>query len=225
MAQYGCDLHFGLEERDGAHYADHGGGAGHVVLHFLHAVGGLDGDAAGVEGNAFADQTQVNIFCRALGLIAQHDQSGRFLGSLGDSPECAHLELSDLVGAVDFALQADVRRHFLGAFGHYGWRHAIGRFVGQVAGEVLRLGDDASGLHGAFQCLGIAGHDDGDGVDLLVFVLVIAIALVVAGIEVAYESAFNDGAYGVRGGDSVLGQSEGKAADVFSFQGAHGGTG
>ena len=32
--------------------------ARHVVLHPLHAVGGLDRDAAGVEGDALADQAQ-----------------------------------------------------------------------------------------------------------------------------------------------------------------------
>ena len=38
---------------------EHGRAAGHVVLHLLHAVGGLDGDAAGVEGDALADQSQM----------------------------------------------------------------------------------------------------------------------------------------------------------------------
>src|SRR5438445_4110875 len=46
----------GLQRGERTHDAEHGGAAGHVVLHFLHAVGGLDGDAAGVEGNGFADQ-------------------------------------------------------------------------------------------------------------------------------------------------------------------------
>ena len=35
-----------------------GSTAGHVVLHLFHAVGGLDGDAAGVEGYALADQPE-----------------------------------------------------------------------------------------------------------------------------------------------------------------------
>src|SRR5271154_4734858 len=45
-----------LQLGKGAHYTEHGGAAGHVVLHLFHAVGGLDGDAAGVEGDRFADQ-------------------------------------------------------------------------------------------------------------------------------------------------------------------------
>src|ERR1035441_4746710 len=151
----GGNFHFGLEQGDGAHGADHGGGSGHVVLHFLHAVGGLDGDAAGVEGDTFADQAEVNVFCGALGVVTQHDQGGRFVGSLGHSPEGAHLELSDFVAIMDFALQADFGGHLFRALGEDGWRHAIGGFVGEVAGEVLRFGDDAGRLHGAFQRLGI----------------------------------------------------------------------
>src|SRR5271169_2768938 len=60
-------LHFGLEQSNRAHGSDHGGGAGHVVFHFLHAVGGLDGDAAGVKGDAFADQAEVDIFAAPSG--------------------------------------------------------------------------------------------------------------------------------------------------------------
>jgi len=36
--------------------AKHGGSAGHVGLHEVHPVGGLDGDAPGVEGDTLADQ-------------------------------------------------------------------------------------------------------------------------------------------------------------------------
>ena len=38
------------------HQPDDGAGAGHVPLHVLHPRGGLDGDAAGVEGHALADE-------------------------------------------------------------------------------------------------------------------------------------------------------------------------
>ena len=54
----GRDLQLGLEQSDGAHGADHGGPAGHVVLHLLHAVAGLDGNAAGIESDALSDQAQ-----------------------------------------------------------------------------------------------------------------------------------------------------------------------
>ena len=37
-------------------YGGHGGGAGHVRLHFLHVVVGFDVEAAGVVHDAFADE-------------------------------------------------------------------------------------------------------------------------------------------------------------------------
>ena len=45
-----------LEQRARAQHADHGRGARHVVLHLVHARGGLDRDAAGVERDALADE-------------------------------------------------------------------------------------------------------------------------------------------------------------------------
>ena len=47
-----------LEQRDGPHGAGHGGAAGHVVFHPLHAVGRFDRDAARVERDAFADEAE-----------------------------------------------------------------------------------------------------------------------------------------------------------------------
>ena len=70
------DAHLGLEQRDGAHGADHRGAAGHVVLHLFHAVGGLDGDAAGVEGDAFADESEHGRLRRAGRLVSHHDERG-----------------------------------------------------------------------------------------------------------------------------------------------------
>ncbi len=87
------DANARLEQGDGAHGADHGSAAGHVVLHLLHVVGGLDGDAAGVEGDAFADEAEHRAFGYAFGFVAEDDEGGRFFGALGDAPECAHLEL------------------------------------------------------------------------------------------------------------------------------------
>ena len=63
-------------------------------------------------------------------------------------------------------------------------------------------------------------HDDGDFVDLLIIVL--AITLVVAGIEVADKGAFDDRAHSFVGRDGALGQNKGKIADTFAFQGTYG---
>ena len=81
-----------LQLRDGAHRANHGRAAGHVVLHLLHVVGRLDGDAAGVEGDALAHQAEYGAVLRRAGrLVAQHDERGRLGGALGHAEEGAHL--------------------------------------------------------------------------------------------------------------------------------------
>ena len=141
-ADDGDDAHLGLEQGDGAHGAEHGRAAGHVVLHLLHVVGGLDGDAAGVEGDAFADQAEHGAVGDALGLVAQHDQRGRLSRALGDAPECAHLQLVQLVGGVDFAVEADFFCHGGGARPRIGGGELVAGLVDQRAGEVLALADD-----------------------------------------------------------------------------------
>ena len=49
-------VHLRLAPGQGRHGADDRPGAGHVPLHVLHAARGLDGDAAGVERDALADE-------------------------------------------------------------------------------------------------------------------------------------------------------------------------
>ncbi len=73
-----------------------------------------------------------------------------------------------------------------------GGRHAVGGLVHQVAGEVLRLADDAALRSRAFferLLVLVAAGDDGQLLDLLIF----AVAAVVVGIEVADQRAFDDG--------------------------------
>ena len=69
------DAHRWLQLRDCTHRADHRRAAAHVVFHLLHAVGRLDGDAAGIERDTFSDQAQV---VRRRGVfrdVAKHDQT------------------------------------------------------------------------------------------------------------------------------------------------------
>ena len=47
---------FALRPASADHRAGDGAGAAHVPLHRFHAGGGLDRDAAGVEGDALADE-------------------------------------------------------------------------------------------------------------------------------------------------------------------------
>ena len=143
-AEDGDDAQVGLEQGDGAHGSDHGGGAAHVVLHLLHAVGGLDADAAGVKGDSLADQSEDGRGGGAGRFVAHDDEARFFLRTLGDAPECSHLEFLDLVGAIDLAGEADFGAHGAGALGEDGGSHEVAGFQGEGAGEVLRLGKDGA---------------------------------------------------------------------------------
>jgi hypothetical protein len=135
----------GLEQRNGAHGADHRRAAGHIVLHLVHVGARLEGDAAGVEGDALADQAEnrAAIVCgRALGLIAQDDQGGRLGRALRDAPEGSHLQLMQLFGRVDLAAQADFGGHPGGACPEDGGGQLVARLVDQRTGEVLAFADD-----------------------------------------------------------------------------------
>ena len=58
---------------------DHGRAARHVVLHLVHVVGRLDRDAAGVERDALADETEHDARRSLRRLVPQHDNTRRLL--------------------------------------------------------------------------------------------------------------------------------------------------
>ena len=109
------DAHRQRQHRRRLDRADHRRGAAHVELHLLHLLGRLDGDAAGVEGDAFADQR--DMLLRFARRVLQDDEARLFDRAAVDGQQAAHLHLLDLAPAVDRALDADVFRHFLGALG------------------------------------------------------------------------------------------------------------
>ena len=115
---------------------------------------GLDGDAAAVEGDALADQSEHALLRRFLRLVAHDDQPRLFVRTLGHAPECAHLQLFDLVRRRRSRRPVrSLRTSGLGAVGEDGGRHAIAGFVDQVAGKVLRLADDAALLDARSQAI------------------------------------------------------------------------
>ena len=135
----------------------------------------------------------------SFGFIAHHDERGRFVGALRDAPEGAHLQLFDLVGAVGFDFElGQVERfdHAARVLGHHGGSHAIAGLVDQFAGEILRLAHDAALLDGGAQGVAVVQPwptNEGEFVDALV----LAVAAVFVGIEVADEGAFDHGLDGV----------------------------
>ena len=82
------------EPGDGEHRLHDGGGAGHVLLHRRHAGRGLDGQAAGVEGDALADQRQVQ-WSASLGAVVELDQPRRSVRPGADAEDAAAAELGE----------------------------------------------------------------------------------------------------------------------------------
>ena len=135
--------HGGLQLRDGAHGADHGSGSGHVVLHLVHVVGGLDRNASGVEGDPFTDEAEddvVRIFWSSgRWFVANDDERGRLCRALRDGGEGTHFQFENLVPGVDFARQAEFRTHRGRAFAKFGGRQDVAWLVDQGACEILRF--------------------------------------------------------------------------------------
>ena len=129
------------------HGADHGRAARHVVLHLLHAVGRLDGDAAGVERDALAHQAQVRA---ALRLLAGGSGSRSAPG--GSALPCATPSSAPMPSFSICAWSSTSHSrpifgsHLLGGVGDLRGRQQVGRFVHQAAREILRLGDDPAAL-------------------------------------------------------------------------------
>ena len=94
-----------LQFDGGAEGTDDGCRAAHVKLHFVHVQTGFEGDAAGVEGNAFADQDDGGGFFIGRAEVAQFNQIGIFHAAFGDRPERTHV-FFDVVFFDDFGVCA-----------------------------------------------------------------------------------------------------------------------
>ncbi len=89
---YGNDFDRRLQARECAHRAEHGRAPGHIELHLLHVVRGLDGNAARVKGDGLTDKPQ-------------HRRAGReFFGSVGKHHHARRLHAA--------ARHAEQRTHF-----------------------------------------------------------------------------------------------------------------
>ena len=64
-----------------------------------------------------------------------------------DPQQRAHAELAHAVLIQDFAFQTEVRRHLTRTFGQTSRCQQVGRLVGEIAGEVLRLRENPAAIH------------------------------------------------------------------------------
>ncbi len=124
--------------------ADDVGATAHVVLHFLDAALGLQVDAAGIEGDALADQ-HVGLGVAAV-VPLQHHQLGPVGRAAGHRQQRAHAERFHLLLVQDLGLRAFVLSGELDrGFGQVGRGAQVRRQVAQLAG-VLDAGGDGLAL-------------------------------------------------------------------------------
>ena len=129
---------------------EHRGGAGHVHLHLLHAGAGLERDAAGVEGDALADQGEGR--AGAAAAVAEDDQLRLLGAALADGEDAAHALRLELGAAEDLGRErVGAGGDLLGPLGEEGRGGDVGGGDLQVAGPVLGLGGDARDLGGVGQ--------------------------------------------------------------------------
>ena len=93
------------------HHGHHDRATGHVALHRGHALAGLDREAAGVEGDALADQHHPRSLPAPAGRrVVETDQARRRRGRLADGQDPAEALARQLLLVPDLARQAVVGR-------------------------------------------------------------------------------------------------------------------
>ncbi len=84
QAQLGNEIHRG----------DHGSSAAHVEFHLVHGPRILQGDAAGVEGHALANEHHAGLVRLGASML-QDDEAGRLMAALGHGQQTTHLLAAD----------------------------------------------------------------------------------------------------------------------------------
>src|SRR5271156_4501684 len=115
---YGDYFDGGLQARDGANRAEHGGAAAHIVFHFFHTVGGLDGNSASIKSDRFADEREDRrAFFNIRGRVSQDDYAGRLDAALRYPDQRAHFQFGDALLIENIHRQAEFFSHGFGALG------------------------------------------------------------------------------------------------------------
>ena len=158
-AQVGRDVDGDAQTSRGEDRSERRGRAAHVALHLVHSGGRLDRDAAGVEGDALADQGQVR-GC-ALGPVGQAHEArsvGRAaadgedaaVAAVGESLLVEHLDVDREAGSSLDGMLGEVSRHEVGRGG-----------VDQIAGAVDGCCQRAAATQSGQRC-GVLGVGDLD---------------------------------------------------------------
>ncbi len=187
-----------------------------LVLHFFHAVCGLDGDAPSVKRDGLADKPNDRPSgLRIRRIVSDHNHAWRFGTTLSDAKQRAHLEVGDFLFIQNFDGKAGFLAHGFGFLGEDSRREFVGRLVDEVTRKILRVGDDAAFrktfLSGSALRVGIAR--DRNGFDVFV---VLFIRLVFVGFEIGSNRTL-DNRLRVFSGRVALTNEECKVLDGATF--------
>ena len=152
-----------LQRRDALHRTDDRRAAAHVALHLPHAGRGLDGDAAGIECDALADDGDVVLRVLRVARVL-HDDEPRLVGTaLRHGEHRAHPALHHVLPPQHRDRQPCLVRHVGRDLGHASGVDDVRRLVDEVAREDGAVGEECSlgragreRLHAAR----VALHDD-----------------------------------------------------------------
>ena len=201
------------------------GGAAHVVFHFLDAAGGFQIDAAGVEGDAFADE-DVRFCVAAAAVIGraaplQHNEFRRIGRAQRYRQQRAHAQRLHLIAIQHFAAGfVELAGEDLRLFGEVGRIADVGRQVAQFSGEGDAGGD---GFALAQRCaIGAADGDRGEFALAFGFVFLAERGVVAVGGVAEGDHGLADGPGGVAAQDGGFADGEGDAGCGAVFQRAGG---
>ncbi len=132
----------GLQFGQCLEHAQHAGGATHVVLHFIHFGGGLDGNATAVEGDAFAHQHHRGLVLGGT-LVMQFDEFQGLSRAPCHRQKSAHAQFFHVFVVHHVAFDAWQFRQGLGSARKMAGRGVVGRPIGPFLGQL----DAAHGGH------------------------------------------------------------------------------
>jgi len=112
---------------------------------FFHSVGGLDRDAAGIEGDGFSNQADHGrARLRVRWGISNDDDARRLHASLRDTQKSSHFQIGNFLFVENFDGQASVISHSFSTFSENARGKLVRRLIDEVARKILRFGNDFS---------------------------------------------------------------------------------
>ena len=133
-----------LHQRDGFHGAEHAAGAAHVIFHLVHVRCGFQRNAAGVEGDAFADQHHgLGAFLATV--VLHDDELRRIAAAKGNRQQRTHAQFFHFLLLEDIDFNAVLFHQRARRVGKISRRADIRRRVSQIFRKGNTRGDGVAG--------------------------------------------------------------------------------